>query len=141
LGAARYLPADRLAAIESHLGWSVATDPPRPAGPYGLACPACRSDMVERSFGESSPVQIDTCRACHGIWLDAGELLAIQLVACRRGALPSANLGLVSHPSAVPPSDGPGAAILDIAGELGSETLIEAVLELLGSFLSAIGDR
>jgi hypothetical protein len=34
-------------------------------------CPKCGESLKERSFQK---ITIDQCTACHGIWLDAGEL-------------------------------------------------------------------
>jgi Zn-finger nucleic acid-binding protein len=37
----------------------------------GLACPACRVDLV---MAERAGVEIDYCPKCRGVWLDRGEL-------------------------------------------------------------------
>jgi Zn-finger nucleic acid-binding protein len=36
-----------------------------------MRCPKCGDSLKERSFQK---ILIDQCVACHGIWLDAGEL-------------------------------------------------------------------
>jgi Zn-finger nucleic acid-binding protein len=36
-----------------------------------MKCPKCGAQLKERSFQK---IVIDQCGACHGIWLDAGEL-------------------------------------------------------------------
>jgi hypothetical protein len=36
-----------------------------------MKCPKCGAPLKERSFQK---ITIDQCGACHGIWLDAGEL-------------------------------------------------------------------
>jgi len=36
-----------------------------------MKCPKCGGQLKERTFQK---VVIDQCTACHGIWLDAGEL-------------------------------------------------------------------
>ncbi len=36
-----------------------------------MKCPKCGEPLKERSFQK---INIDQCPACHGIWLDAGEL-------------------------------------------------------------------
>jgi hypothetical protein len=36
-----------------------------------MKCPKCGGQLKERSFQK---ITIDQCGACHGIWLDAGEL-------------------------------------------------------------------
>ena len=41
-----------------------------------LRCPACAQQMERGRFGASSNIVIDVCTA-HGIWLDAGEIVAI----------------------------------------------------------------
>jgi hypothetical protein len=38
---------------------------------YYMKCPKCGEALKERSFQK---IAIDQCTACHGIWLDAGEL-------------------------------------------------------------------
>jgi Zn-finger nucleic acid-binding protein len=36
-----------------------------------MQCPKCGAPLKEQSFQK---INIDQCTACHGIWLDAGEL-------------------------------------------------------------------
>ncbi|MGH7930945.1 MAG: zf-TFIIB domain-containing protein [Candidatus Binatia bacterium] len=36
-----------------------------------MKCPKCGEPLKERTFQK---ITIDQCTACHGIWLDAGEL-------------------------------------------------------------------
>jgi Zn-finger nucleic acid-binding protein len=38
-----------------------------------LRCPACSKPMVKDRYHPMIPVNIDRCRLCHSIWLDAGE--------------------------------------------------------------------
>lgn len=40
-------------------------------GASRLPCPRCGGAMSQRLVGE---VTIDVCRACHGVWMDRGEL-------------------------------------------------------------------
>jgi hypothetical protein len=40
-------------------------------------CPRCRRKMHVIALGDSPPVEVDRCRAGHGLWLDAGELVTI----------------------------------------------------------------
>ncbi|HUR68652.1 MAG TPA: zf-TFIIB domain-containing protein [Candidatus Thermoplasmatota archaeon] len=40
-----------------------------------FACPRCGGSCIE---GHVDEVQVDTCVACHGVWLDRGELLEAQ---------------------------------------------------------------
>jgi Zn-finger nucleic acid-binding protein len=53
---------------------------PRDAPPSELVrllhCPACALEMERGRFGASSNIVIDVCTT-HGIWLDAGEVVAI----------------------------------------------------------------
>lgn len=41
---------------------------------HWMRCPKCGAQMVEQDL---SGVKIDKCPACHGIYLDAGELEAL----------------------------------------------------------------
>jgi Zn-finger nucleic acid-binding protein len=41
-----------------------------------LRCPACAREMERGRFGNSSNIVIDVCLS-HGIWLDAGEVVAV----------------------------------------------------------------
>src|SRR5690349_9426617 len=78
LQTARYLTPATLAALDARLGWG--SGPPGGAPPGGArACPLCRQSMEEIAYGESRGVRIDRCRPCGGLWLDPGELVAIQL--------------------------------------------------------------
>jgi len=44
-----------------------------------VSCPSCDGPMLEHEHGYFSGVLIDTCIACGGIWLDRGELQAIEV--------------------------------------------------------------
>lgn len=44
-----------------------------------LSCPSCSADMTEREHGYCSQIFIDVCAECQGVWLDAGELKALEL--------------------------------------------------------------
>ena len=39
--------------------------------PAGIRCPRDGAELVERVY---DGVRVDVCAACHGVWLDAGEL-------------------------------------------------------------------
>lgn len=41
-------------------------------------CPRCSMIMMRHLFSPKDKIEIDECPACAGIWLDAGELLAIR---------------------------------------------------------------
>lgn len=45
-----------------------------------LVCPSCGGEMAERDYGFGSEVSIDTCIECRGVWLDFGELEALEEV-------------------------------------------------------------
>jgi Zn-finger nucleic acid-binding protein len=43
-----------------------------------MRCPRCgTARLLEFAYTFVSPVRIDRCEQCHGLWLDAGELNAI----------------------------------------------------------------
>ncbi len=47
--------------------------------PSGLECPVCKGvQLVRANFIEFSDIMLDVCLECHGIWLDKGELEAIN---------------------------------------------------------------
>jgi hypothetical protein len=46
-------------------------DDRRAKHPAGIVCPRDGNELDERVF---EGVRVDVCRACHGLWLDAGEL-------------------------------------------------------------------
>lgn len=49
----------------------------RELGP--IHCPRCKAEMESREYARCSQVLIDVCPSCHGIWLDRGELEALEL--------------------------------------------------------------
>ena len=55
--------------ITEYLGVDVGSD---------LVCPSCGGLMDDEHFqGTAAKVTIDVCTACHGVWLDKGELEAV----------------------------------------------------------------
>lgn len=44
-----------------------------------LACPKCGTEMETREYARCSQVVIDVCPGCHGVWLDKGELEALEI--------------------------------------------------------------
>ncbi len=52
----------------------------RAAAPGGraIACPECGSETTRREWRFSTLVFVDICIECRGVWLDGGELEAID---------------------------------------------------------------
>ncbi len=44
-----------------------------------VACPKCHLTMERREHGGASQVLIDVCTQCRGVWLDKGELQALEV--------------------------------------------------------------
>lgn len=44
-----------------------------------LSCPVCQSTLELREYGYSSQIIMDVCPSCQGIWLDNGELKALEI--------------------------------------------------------------
>lgn len=44
-----------------------------------LRCPRCGAEMEAREYARCSQVMIDVCPEDHGIWLDRGELEALEI--------------------------------------------------------------
>lgn len=44
-----------------------------------LKCPKCGEQMVKKEYGYSSQIIIDTCLSCRGVWLDRGEIEALEV--------------------------------------------------------------
>jgi Zn-finger nucleic acid-binding protein len=44
-----------------------------------LQCPKCNIEMEAREYARCSQVMIDVCPKCHGIWLDKGEIEALEI--------------------------------------------------------------
>ncbi len=42
-------------------------------------CPSCGAVMNRREYGYASQILIDTCAKCRGVWLDRGELQALEV--------------------------------------------------------------
>ncbi|MHC4659622.1 MAG: TFIIB-type zinc ribbon-containing protein [Planctomycetota bacterium] len=43
-----------------------------------IGCPKCGSEMASREYAYCSQVIIDVCPKCTGIWLDKGEIQALE---------------------------------------------------------------
>lgn len=63
-------------------------DPPRAVNreelKRNLRCPHCRRPMEVHPYYGGGSVVIDSCRTCHAIWLDYGELSVIERAPGRR---------------------------------------------------------
>jgi Zn-finger nucleic acid-binding protein len=44
-----------------------------------LVCPKCGGQMGKQEHGHCSQILVDVCASCHGVWLDRGELQALEL--------------------------------------------------------------
>ncbi len=44
-----------------------------------ISCPACTAAMDILEHNHNSRIVIDYCSSCHGIWLDEGELQALEI--------------------------------------------------------------
>ena len=59
-----------------HLRRAYAMSRPTHSGP--IRCPKCQEEMVTKEYGYCSQVVVDICPEDHGIWLDAGEIEALE---------------------------------------------------------------
>jgi Zn-finger nucleic acid-binding protein len=61
---------------KEELGWSISETKvnvsPKKEGSH--LCPKCNNPLREINYLYESPVKIDVCEVCNGIWLDFGEL-------------------------------------------------------------------
>ena len=44
-----------------------------------MACPSCHQDILARRYADDSPITLNRCSACQGIWLDHLELEHVQM--------------------------------------------------------------
>jgi Zn-finger nucleic acid-binding protein len=44
-----------------------------------ISCPKCHGEMDKREYGYCSRIVIDTCNDGCGVWLDAGEIQALEV--------------------------------------------------------------
>ena len=44
-----------------------------------ITCPNCQTTMERKEYAYTSQIMIDKCPKCHGIWLDKGELEALEI--------------------------------------------------------------
>ena len=78
----------RSAVEERRAAYSGPDQPPMPLNPAELRhrrdCPICRDEMdVHPYFGPGTTI-IDSCRRCGVVWLDTGEVTAIEQAPGRR---------------------------------------------------------
>ena len=50
----------------------------RPTHTGAIACPKCQSEMSAKEYAYCSQVIVDVCPEGHGMWLDAGEVQALE---------------------------------------------------------------
>jgi Zn-finger nucleic acid-binding protein len=50
----------------------------RQANRPDIACPSCGTALQAEEFGYCSQILVDRCGKCGGIWLDSGELKALE---------------------------------------------------------------
>ena len=60
-----------------------------------LLCPRCSARMATMNPDDHAELAIDRCPTCHGLWLDAGELARLHVVAVEHVA---AHGGLKQRP-------------------------------------------
>lgn len=68
---------DELARIPDFIG--NAFEMARQLNSHGISCPSCGSKTESTEYAYCSQVVIDRCPECGGIWLDKGELEAIEI--------------------------------------------------------------
>jgi len=79
-------------ASEARMETTVSIEKPR-----DLNCPSCQSPMLANEHGYFSGIIIDTCIACGGVWLDRGELEALEIFFEQNHPEPSSFWGAFQH--------------------------------------------
>jgi Zn-finger nucleic acid-binding protein len=64
-----------LLALEEHI---VPTAERNRVAPSRRLCPVCHIPLFRFLYHYDSPVELDTCESCSGVWVEDGELRAIQ---------------------------------------------------------------
>jgi len=76
--------------VDSLRGQSTEVGQPKPIDPgeyeRAIDCPACERRMDTHPYYGPGAVVIDSCSACHMIWLDHGELDIVVDASSRRGS-------------------------------------------------------
>ena len=67
---------DELAKPENSVARAFALAKSRQEGAYN--CVKCETSLIKKEYAYNSQVLIDTCPEGHGMWLDAGELEALE---------------------------------------------------------------
>jgi len=44
-----------------------------------LCCPKCGQEMTKKEYAYASQIIVDTCLSCRGVWLDRGEIEALEV--------------------------------------------------------------
>ena len=44
-----------------------------------VTCPSCSGETERKEYGYCSQIMIDKCLSCHGVWLDQGEIEALEI--------------------------------------------------------------
>ncbi len=77
-----FLPRDALQKIlvnrEAVIPRAASTNAPSRAAEIGRLCPACQVGMRKGQYGKVSKTTFDICPKCTSLWLDVGELEAMQ---------------------------------------------------------------
>lgn len=66
-----------LDALPNDVGRSITVNEQRNQGP--IHCPKCQAEMAAREYGYCSQIIIDVCPEGCGVWLDKGELQALEV--------------------------------------------------------------
>lgn len=45
-----------------------------------LECPECKTPLEPRKFADDSPIVVNRCTDCEGVWLDRHELELVQML-------------------------------------------------------------
>jgi Zn-finger nucleic acid-binding protein len=43
-----------------------------------ITCPSCQAPLIPKQYGYCSQILIDVCPQCEGVWLDKGEIQALE---------------------------------------------------------------
>jgi Zn-finger nucleic acid-binding protein len=77
----RRMREERPQALERIEGQFRAAEPgltPAPEASRTRRCPVCGDPLTEYTYAYTSAIKLDRCDQCHGLWVDEGELAAMQ---------------------------------------------------------------